>query len=354
MVWKARRTQTYLRLTCGAFLFAAAVLAFPATASAHVKWFAHYDVTVRPKPFPEVATAIFFAIFAAFITMLFLGFVADGWVAKRWPRVLSAGSSFDAIHDKWVRLGTGAFLLCTWTIGLNILTPELHTKTGWIFTIQFLSALFVGWRRTCVLSALGICALYVYGITQYGMFHMLDYVYFLGIAVYLAGISISRMSQIRVPVMTGCLAFSIMWTAIEKLVYPQWTAQILQTHSHMAMGIPFAQFIVLAAFVEFTLAFYLATGRGMLRLGALALLLLFVAAMPEFGRRDVVGHLPLIAILGVPVMRASSSLQRFWHRPGHGIILNAAVVCLLYTLSLSLFFIAYYGVQWLEYPPFPK
>ncbi len=349
MTWKTGTTQIYLRSTCGALLFVAAALVFPTTASAHVKWFANYDVTTRPKPFPEVATTTFFAIFAAFLAILFLGFLADGWVAKRWPRVLSAGSSFDAIHDKWVRLGTGAFLLCTWTIRLNILTPELHTQTGWIFTIQFLSALFIAWRRTCVLSALGIFALYVYGITRYGMFHMLDYVYFLGIAAYLAGISISRISRIRVPVMTGCLAFSIMWTAIEKLVYPQWTAQILQTHSHMTMGIPFGPFIVLAAFVEFTLAFYLATGRGMLRLGSLALLLVFVAAMPEFGRIDVVGHLPLIAILGVPLMRGSSSLQCFWHRPGLGIILNAAAVCLLYTLSLSLFFLTYYGVQWLEY-----
>ena len=178
---------------------------------------------------------------------------------------------------------------------------------------------------------------------------MLDYVYFIGIAVFLAGVSVSRLSRFRVEVMTGCLAFSIMWTAIEKFVYPQWTQQILEKHSSMAMGMPFGLFIVFAAFVEFTLAFYLATGRGLLRPGAFALLLVFIAAMPAFGMLDVVGHLPLIAILGVPVMAGDSALQRFWRLPDRGIVLNAAATCFLYTFALSLFFVLYYGVQWLEY-----
>ena len=166
----------------------------------------------------------------------------------------------------------------------------------------------------------------------------------------MAGVSIPRLSHVRIPAMTGCLAFSIMWTAIEKFVYPQWTAQVLETHGHMAMGMPSGLFIVVAAFVEFTLAFYLATGRGMLRVGTLVLLIVFIAAMPEFGRSDVVGHLPLIAILGVPLMGGNSALQRFWRVPGRGMVVNAAAACLLYTLSLTLFFLAYYGVQRLEYP----
>lgn len=149
--------------------------------------------------------------------------------------------------------------------------------------------------------------------------------------------------------MAGCLAFSIMWTAIEKLVYPQWTRQILDKHSSMAMGMPFSLFIVIAAFVEFTLAFYLATGRGMLRLGALALLGVFVVAMPEFGRRDVTGNLPLVAILGLLVIEGGSALQRFWRLPNRGIALNAAFTCLLYAIALSVFFCLYYSVQWLEY-----
>jgi hypothetical protein len=352
MTWKIGSNRGYTRLATAVLLFLAVLrLAFPPVASAHVKWFASYDVRTRPMPIARVGTLAFFVIFAGFILLLFMGFLADSWVAKRWPGLKAAGSSFVEFHEKWVRMGMGAFLLCMWTIGLDILTPELHTSAPWVFTVQFFSALFLGWRRTCVLSAVGICVLYFYAVTQYGLFHMLDYVYFLGIAVFLAGVSIARLSQIRVTAITGCLAFSIMWTAIEKFVYPQWTEQVLLKHGHMAMGMPYGLFVVVAGFVEFTLAFYLATGRGMLRLGTLVLLIVFIAAMPEFGRRDVVGHLPLIAILGVPLVGGNSALQRFWRLPGRGTVVNAGAACLLYTLSLSLFFLTYYGVQWLEYPP---
>jgi hypothetical protein len=315
-----------------------------------VKWFAHYDVTKRPEPFVQVATGTFFLIFAAFSATLFLGFLIDGWVGKRWPKATSAGSTFTGAHEKWVRLGMGAFLLCMWTIRLDILTPELHTHVAWVFAIQFLSAFCVAWRRTCIFSALGLIVLYFYAVTQYGLFHMLDYVYFLGIAMFLVGISIRKLSHIRVPAMIGGLAFSIMWTAIEKFVYPQWTAQILQKHASMAMGMPSALFIIIAGFVEFTLAFYLATGRGMLRLGSLILLIVFIAAMPEFGQRDIVGHLPLVAILGVPFVGGHTALQRFWRLSSRGVVVNAVAACLLYTVSLACFFLAYYGVQWLEYP----
>jgi hypothetical protein len=339
----------YVRLALAGLAVLVAELIFPATTSAHVKWFASYDVTEPPLPFAEVATPVLFAVFAGFAGLLFLAFLADGWAARRLPRLKSSELTFNTFQEKWVRLGTGAFLLCLWAIGLNILTPELHTRMAWVFDVQFISAFCIAWRRTCVISALGFCVLYVYGVSQYGLFHMLDYVYFIGIAVFLAGISLPRLARIRVAVMTGCLAFSIMWTAIEKLVYPHWTQEVLSMHSRITMGINPETFIVLAGFVEFTLAFYLATGRGMLRMGALVLLTVFIMAMPAFGRRDVVGHLPLIAMLIVPLMGGDSALQRFWRLPGRGVLLNASVACLLYAIALSLFFQAYYGVQWLEY-----
>ena len=328
-----------------------AALVLPVAASAHVKWFCHYDVTKAPRPVQEVLSSIFFTTLAPFLLLLFLGFLADGWVAKRWPLIESAGSSFADTQEKFFRLWTGAFFLCTWNIGLNILTPELHTQAAWIFAVQFITAIGIAWRRTCLVSALGIVVIYVYGITQYGFFHMLDYVYFLGMAAFLgcSAIRTERLLRLRIPVMTGCLAFSLMWTAVEKLLYPDWSQQLMVKHGHMMMGLPFDRFIVIAAFVEFTLSFYLATGRGLLRLGALALLFVFISAMPEFGPKDVVGHFPLIAILVVPLIGGDSALQRFWRLPQRGVFANAAATCLLYLVTLATFIGLYYGVQWMEY-----
>lgn len=117
------------------------------------------------------------------------------------------------------------------------------------------------------------------------------------------------------------------------------------------MGMPFGFFIVVAAFVEFTLAFYLATGRGMLRLGALILIVVFLSAMPTFGARDIVGHIPIAAMLAVPFLAGDSVLQRFWRWPRRGIVFNAAVTCLLYVVTLAAFIGMYHAVQWIEYRP---
>jgi hypothetical protein len=323
----------------------------PAISFAHVKWFCSYDVSKPTKPISEVVAGPFLYILPAFTLLLLFAFLADGWVAKKWPNLESWNAVSPRGQEKIVRVGMQAFFLCTWTIGLNIITPELHTQSTWIFGVQFVTAIALFWRRSCFVSALGIGVLWLAGVWSYGLFHMLDYVYFLGAAFYLAATSFSgkRLLEWRAPVITGGLAFSLIWTAIEKLLYPQWTAQVMIKHGHMMMGMKFEIFIVVAAFVEFTLAFYLATGRGLLRLGALALLVVFVSAMPEFGTLDVVGHFPVVAILSVPFLAGDSSLQRFWRLPQFGIIVNAFATCALFVSALAVFLFLYHGVQWLEY-----
>lgn len=334
------------------FLFALiATIAVPVPAFSHVKWFCAYDVTKSPSVLATVLTPNFFACLGAFILAIFLGFLADDWIVRRWPGLTSTGASWKEAEDKLIRLAMGAFFLCMWNTGGKILTPELYSNVAWISFVQFAIAVFLIWRRTCIISALGIGALYGLGIAEYGVFHMLDYVYFLGLAAYLALISFApaRMSQVRVPLLTGCLAFSLIWTAMEKMGYPQWSHQLMAKHGHMMMGLNFNLFIIIAAFVEFSLAFYLATGRGLLRFGVLALLMLFISAMPEFGHLDVVGHIPLVGILGVSLFRGSSRLQDGLRLSKHGIALNAAAISFVYVAALGTFLAMYYGVWWMEY-----
>ena len=47
--------------------------------------------------------------------------------------------------------------------------------------------------------------------------------------------------------------------------------------------------VVIAGFVEFTLAFYLVTGRGLLRVGGVGYMLIFLGAMSPFGKLDIFG-----------------------------------------------------------------
>jgi len=248
------------------------------------------------------------------------GFLLDGAVAGRWPRLASSGRLHADIEEKLVRLAVGAYFLLLWDKGAVVLwergdallTPELMASVGWMGALQFAIAVALAWRGTCILGAAGICVLYGYGITQFGAFHMVDYVFFPGIAAYLALTSIGTPGalRLRVPLLSGGLAFGLMWTAVEKFVFPQWTLDVMAQHPGLAFGFPWDFTVVVAGFVEFTLAFYIMAGRGLVRFGAAAYAAIFLAAIPEFGHLDAVGHMPIVAILAVVCLRGGSPLQR--------------------------------------------
>ena len=332
----------------------------PAQASAHVKWFCSIaDVSQPPIALRHVLTPLFGVICGSFVLLVFAGFLLDEAAANRWPWLASSGQLHADIEEKLVRLAAGAFFLLLWDKGAvvlwergnAILTPELMASTGWTGALQLAIAVSVAWRRTCILSAVGIAILYCYGITQFGIFHMTDYVFFPGIAAYLALTSIRtpRLSRLRVPLISGGLAFGLMWTAIEKFVYPNWTLFVVAEHPDLAFGFPWPFVVIVAGFVEFTLAFYVMTGRGLVRFGAAGYAAIFVAAIPEFGHLDAVGHIPIIAILAVVCLRGRSPLQRFLRLDVCETTARAAAISACYLASLVTFFGMYYGLQWLEY-----
>ncbi|WP_428492950.1 hypothetical protein [Rhodopila sp.] len=341
-------------------ILAAAAALTPVSVSAHVKWFCSIaDVSMPPIALSKVLTPIYVSVFCSFLLLVFAGFVLDGAVAQRWPRLASSGRLHVETEEKLLRLAVGAFFLLLWDKGAvvlwergnAILTPELMASVGWMGVLQFAIALSVAWRRTCILGAVGIGILYGFGIDQFGIFHMTDYVFFLGIVAYLAQTSIGTQNSLRmrVPLLSGSLAFSLMWTAIEKFVYPEWTLFVVAEHPDLAFGFPWGFVVVVAGFVEFTLAFYLMTGRGLVRFGAAAYASIFIAAIPEFGHLDAVGHIPIIGILAVVCLRGASPLPRLLGLIQRRPIVNAAGVAGFYVASLVVLFAMYYGLQWSEY-----
>ncbi len=330
----------------GAVALAAALLR-PDPAAAHVKWFTITDVHTAPVAFGAVLSPTFLSVMGLFLLLLLLGFLLDGWTARRWPAWLSSGVSHAATEQRLVRAAAGAYFICASAAGRMILTPELVTHAPWIATTQFLIAFFLVWRRTCILSGLGILVLYLDAMRHYGVFHLVDYLFLLCLAIYLASLSLQSagLARLREPLLIGGLAFSLAWTAIEKFLYPQWTIAVIATHPSIAMGMPVALVTVIAGFVEFTLAFYLVTGRGLLRLGGAAYAMVFLAAMPAFGGLDVFGHLVILATLAIVVLRGTMPMQQRLHLAGRGIALDAGWIGLLWLLTLALFFAAYYAMQ---------
>lgn len=343
----------------GIVVVAAVGTATPALA--HVKWFcASADVREAPAAFGTVMSPVFLTAFTLFTVLVFLGFLLDGAAARRWPLLASCGDRFDGIEERVVRAVVGGFFLLLWDKSAvvpwehgsrSLLTPELDVSQAWIGTVQVLIAIFTTTRTTCVFAAVGILALYGRGVAEFGMFHMTDYVFFPGMAAYLALTSYGTAGAIRlrVPVLSATLAFGLMWTAVEKFVYPQWTLQIVTAHPELAFGFPPRFVVVMAGFVEFTLAYFMVTGRGLVRLGAAGYALIFVAAIPTFGHLDTVGHIPIVGILLAVCLHGASPLQRVLRVQGLGRAANAAAIAGVYATSLTLFFAMYYGMHVAEF-----
>ncbi len=241
----------------------------PHVCQAHIKWFCSYDTTVPPLPMHDVLTPTFAFAGIFFGTLMFLFYLIDHALSRNgWFEWIGrALSRLEPTIPFLLRAAVGGFFLVLGTSGGTILTPELKTTSPWVAWLQLGIAVSTLWRPALVFSAIGIAVLYVYGVLNYGAFHMMDYPIFLGIAAYLAFSAYEHPSftRLRLPALYFNVALTMMWGAIEKFEYPYWTYPLLGTHRALTLGIPFGKFMVIAGFVELSLAFFMLTGTALLR-----------------------------------------------------------------------------------------
>ncbi len=332
----------------GAAGLAAVAGLLPAPAWAHVKWFAPYDVAEAPVPIRGVMTTHFLLVLTGFALLIFGGFLLDRLVARSGITGLERR---EEAEERVLRAGVGAFFMALFTMGGIILTPELHTEANWPAWLQFGIAISMVSARTCILGGLGIVVLYVYGIALYGVFHLSDYPMFLGIAAYMALTSTAseRLRSLRMPILYATVCGSLMWVSVEKWAYPQWTFPLLEAHPYLTLGILPADFMLVAGFVEFALAFYILTGLGLLRLGIVGLGLIFLSAILDFGKLDAIGHLPTIACLIAMFLHGPTSLHGWLHDARRGLLAEAGKAGLSIATALCILFGTYYGLQHAEF-----
>lgn len=271
-------------------------------AQAHVKWFAAYDVASTPVGLAQVVTPSFVALAVLALALL--------WITCRLERTPTGAAMLDSIEsvfhglrsrtDALIRAGTAAFFVAIWATGGMILTPELKTGSTVIPWLQALIAAGTFWRTTMPLSALGIAILFVDGVWNYGLFHMMDYPIFLSAAGYLAlaGLGIQRLGGVRPLDIVRCgSAVTLMWASVEKWAYPAWSYPVLHAHSQITLGLEPHFYMQAAGMVEFALSFALLWTPLVRRLAAIVLLSMFVSAVFEFGQIDAIGHLLIVVLL---------------------------------------------------------
>lgn len=280
----------------------------PAFVPAHVKWFSQFTYADAPRTLREVFTPTFLAL--ALLSTVVVGGLA---FADEWLRSAAFARRIEAWLESYreeslvvLRVGTGATLLMAWQAG-TLLAPELPAVHGALGWAQFVVVLLLLIPQTVPLAGVLLGALWLQAAFTFGLFHLLDYTFFPGIAFALV-VSRSKSERVRglrLPALYFTVGYSLIWVALEKLVYPGWGLYVLAQHRVLAMGLTLDFFLVGAAFVELSLGHLLILGLFGRTL-ALTITLVFLTTSCVFGGKvEVMGHTPIHAALLVFILEGA-------------------------------------------------
>jgi hypothetical protein len=336
---------------------AAALISAPACA--HVKWFVDYDITKPPLPIGEVLGGTFIAYLLISATLIYLFFLVDRFLYKR--GFLAAFDQrlrmFDGRSIRIMRISASVFFISLWLWYLSgapgfYLTPELKTtatSVPWLHLVLGLCALL---PLTTPITGLGIFVLYALAANEYGWYHLIDYLIFLGIGYFflVANVARGQWRKSGFIVLFASTGLTLIWASVEKFGYPQWTYPLLEKNPGMLMGMSPHAYVVLAGFVEFNVTFILLGAVSVVgRLVALGLQAVFMLAILKFGLIDAVGHLMIIATLFVLVVRGPTSAREMLVLRDKNVWTEAYFMTGLYFLALVMIFILYYWLHHLAY-----
>lgn len=339
----------YLRICLRKAAFGAAtfllLLANTGEASAHVKWFCAFNIAEQPRGLENVLCFDLEWLLALSVLWLLAGALFEA--TRPGQSLLQAlnrvTAPLEQNTDNILRGTLAFFFISIWAIGGIILTPELKTTSPVIGMTQLFIVASLASRKTLPLAGLGIVSLFVYATSQYGVFHLADYPIFLGVAVYLILVGLGRdFFGIRpLDIVRWAAGITLMWASVEKWAYPEWSFPLLIQHPSLTLGFDPELFMRAAGAIEFALAFALIWTPLLARIAAIILTGMFVSAVFEFGKVDMIGHSAIIAVL---VVIAADSRKR-----GERLSLKPFLVPAGYGGAFAATLFAYYAAHSLIY-----
>lgn len=288
-------------LVFSAFAGTVSLAFLSAPASAHVKWFCAFDVAGQPRGLENVLCPDFEYLTALAVVAMTAGCLLEGTLlGDALQRSLNRVTSGLADNSEIVfRAICGFFFVAVWTKGGILLTPEITTTSPAIPLLQLAIAAGMISRKTMPFSALGMVVLFGLSVWNFGLFHLMDYPIFLGVAAYLGltGLQRNPFGLRPLDILRWATAATLMWASIEKWAYPEWSFPMFATHPSLALGYDHEFVMRAAGVIEFTLSFALLWTPLVRRAAALVLAGMFIGAIFEFGKLDAIGHAPIIAVL---------------------------------------------------------
>ncbi|MDF2670179.1 MAG: DoxX family rane protein [Paenibacillus sp.] len=286
-------------------LGAVGLLGLSSTAEAHVKWF------TEVVPEKEAITAILSPLFMglALFTALLLAILTQVLPA------LSAWKLMQRIDhklDEWrrysvyiLKYGMAVALLIQYFSG-SMFVPEFELITTLDTILLWLSIvlLIVPHHIATKAAALVTLWLLISLTSTAGIFHMLDYGFYLGIVAVLL-LNQTKVERWGFPILYLSTGLSLCWVAIEKWVFPSMALDIIENHGVPTFGFAPGAFVVMAAFIEFVVGYLLVVGI-LNRLLSLVLTLIFVSTTMLFGMTELVGHFMIHIILIIFIIEGVS------------------------------------------------
>ncbi len=298
-------------------------------AEAHVKWFTDGSYADRPLRLGEVLEGkSFFTLFGISLITVVFGVWVDSRISRTsWYQ--QADNWLDARKNYAIitmRFAAAMVLILSWQSNAMIVpTIPIPPEYQWVGWFQFVLAFFLLIPRLVPLGGLGMVVIWMIGNITLHPFHMLDYLIFAGVGLFLmmATYKKGRFKDAGLVVLYVTVGFSLCWVALEKFVYPNWSLFLIKEHPTLAMGLNFDFFLKSVGFVEFGLGFLLLVCL-LQRPLAIIITIVFFITSSIFGKVEIIGHTlihgALIVFLlegpGSFYIRLRNRFAKVWARMG--------------------------------------
>jgi uncharacterized membrane protein YphA (DoxX/SURF4 family) len=312
----------------------------PILSVAHVKWFT--ELAPVKESLESILSPIFISIslIVAFILAVLPQVLPKLMAWEPLARIDKKLDGFRRTSRYLLKYGT-ALALTIQVLSGTLLAPEftIHSNLILILAWMAIGFLFIPHHYSTKIGAILLLVLFIMVTGNQGIFHMLDYGFYIAI-IFVLLIGKTKWEDWGFPFLYLGTGLSLCWVAVEKWVFPGLSLDIIAQHNVPTFGFSPAIFILLSAFIEFIVGYLLVVGI-LNRLLAFVLTLIFVMTTTLFGWTELVGHFMIHIILIIFIIEGVS----FYNPPinYHKSTLDQMIfVFLNFIFVLSTFLLIYY------------
>lgn len=317
-----------------------AYLLSPIYTEAHVKWFTELEPS--KEKIENIITPLFMVI--SIIVAIILAILPQVLpMIMRWKPLAIIDKKLDGYRKysrHLLKYGTAIALTIQVILG-TIFAPEIEIHNGLVVLLAWaaIALLFIPHHYATKAAAVVLLGLFIHVTTSIGIFHMLDYGFYLAI-IFVLLIGNTKLENWGFPFLYLGTGLSLCWVAVEKWVYPTLSIDIIQHHGVPTFGFEPSVFVILSAFIEFVVGYLLVVGI-LNRLLAFVLTGIFILTTTVFGWLELAGHFMIHIILIIFIIEGIS----FYKPPikMHDSIINQIIfVFLNFIFVLATFLLIYY------------